>query len=671
MKRVITTFAIFATTLIFAQSSSNQPKLSHCFPAGAPKGTTIEVELYGQKANKATPLINDKDIKIELVYDKFVRGSSTEKEQRQALSKMLRETKVGDTLSSEVKEQLPDLMDLYKFKHSDEKLTKSDLSRAKYKYRFERQRNKPNADFANGIRIRLTIPETVKPGKKEIRLKNYSGVSKPVYFFVSEKSEVNEIEPLHENQIQKIKPYDLPICINGEIFPGDFDIFKFNVNKNQKVSLKVQAREIKPFLADGVPGWFEAMLTVRDPNGKLVKYADCDGFEPDPRSSFQAKEAGVYSVELRDSIYRGRDDFVYRLIIENYKKPELKKFDSYIDKPGIVRSHPFKAKKDQSFEIRTVARTLKSPIDTFLQICDEDGKILASNDDMKVQHRIGLQTVFPDSQIIFKAPHEGTFIARVSDTTQNGGKEFGYNIQINPLKPRFDVYIDQSNMQVISGFGTAINFKVDRYNTFDEPIIIKVKDKKSKFWLEGAKVPADANQVSAVLYASNELKAGNQNLEFIAYPESQKEFQKDVIPTDAFQQAFLWLHHVPTENFQVRNLNARSGIPYLTLVNDKPLKLEKGKESTVEYKTSDPTFDHSTFNFYLLKAPKGVTIKSQKFENRRLKITLIAEEEIKYSGNIIIDKVVTKNFTKDGKKRTNRRPAGTLPPIAYTKLIKN
>jgi hypothetical protein len=64
-----------------------------------------------------------------------------------------------------------------------------------------------------------------------------------------------------------------------------------------------------------VPGWFQATLTLYDGEGVELAHADDFRFHPDPAFSYEIPADGEYVIEVRDAIYRGRDDFVYRLRI--------------------------------------------------------------------------------------------------------------------------------------------------------------------------------------------------------------------------------------------------------------------------------------------------------------------------------------------------------------------
>jgi hypothetical protein len=75
------------------------------------------------------------------------------------------------------------------------------------------------------------------------------------------------------------------------------------------------ARELIPYISDAVPGWFQATLALRDAAGKEVDYADHYSFHPDPVLAYEIPADGPYTIEIKDSIYRGREDFVYRIAL--------------------------------------------------------------------------------------------------------------------------------------------------------------------------------------------------------------------------------------------------------------------------------------------------------------------------------------------------------------------
>ena len=93
------------------------------------------------------------------------------------------------------------------------------------------------------------------------------------------------------------------------------DRFRFEARKGQPLVFIVQARDLNPYLADAVPGWFQATLTLYDGKGRELAYNDDYRFHPDPVLFFRVPEDGPYVMEIKDALYRGRPDFVYRITV--------------------------------------------------------------------------------------------------------------------------------------------------------------------------------------------------------------------------------------------------------------------------------------------------------------------------------------------------------------------
>ena len=55
------------------------------------------------------------------------------------------------------------------------------------------------------------------------------------------------------------------------------------------------------------------MLALYDASGKEVAYNDDYRFKPDPLILFEVPRDGEYGFTITDAMYRGREDFVYRV----------------------------------------------------------------------------------------------------------------------------------------------------------------------------------------------------------------------------------------------------------------------------------------------------------------------------------------------------------------------
>ena len=179
--------------------------------------------------------------------------------------------------------------------------------------------------------VRITVAPDAEPGQRELRIASPSALSNPLAFCVGQLPEVSAkaakniteqksaiaktaIAPKNRTAGEELK-VTLPAVVNGQILPGKVNRYRFAANKGQGLVLAASARELIPYIPDAVPGWFQATLAVYDAQGKELAYDDDYRFNPDPVLYFQVPADGEYVVEIKDAIYRGREDFVYRITI--------------------------------------------------------------------------------------------------------------------------------------------------------------------------------------------------------------------------------------------------------------------------------------------------------------------------------------------------------------------
>ena len=164
------------------------------------------------------------------------------------------------------------------------------------------------------VKVRIVIGKNAEIGLHDFRLVTESGFSNRIFFDVNELAEVNEVEPNDKPSTACLLP-KLPCVVNGQILPGERDCFRFSATKGQTIVCHTKARLLVPYLADAVPGWFQPILTLRDAKEKEVAYNDDFGDNPDPVIIYTVPQTGEYTLEIKDAVYRGREDFVYRISI--------------------------------------------------------------------------------------------------------------------------------------------------------------------------------------------------------------------------------------------------------------------------------------------------------------------------------------------------------------------
>ena len=104
-----------------------------------------------------------------------------------------------------------------------------------------------------------------------------------------------------------------------------------------------------------------------------------------------------------------------------------------IAEPGDSDSFRFAAKKGQAYHIRVYARQLRSPLDSVLSVRRSKGQNVASNDDSNG----------PDSYVRFAAPEDDEYVITVRDHLGQGGPLFFYRIEVVPIQPQMVVGVKE------------------------------------------------------------------------------------------------------------------------------------------------------------------------------------------------------------------------------------
>ncbi len=316
---------IFTVCLTLAPRAHAQqgPHLAFVYPAGGTAGATFQVTVGGQfLTTVSNVLISGPDITATVV-DHYRPMNQMDfnalRDRLKALQDKFQATRQN------------------RFSNSGTNVwTEADRSE-RDEVRAKILRNPPNRTappaMVDKVMVRVAIAANAEPGDREIRLVTPNALSNPLRFCVGTLPEITRpaakpanpdfdkmLErlggtpapsgtPKHEAQVT------LPATINGQIMPGGVDRYHFTATKGQQLILAVSARSLMPYLADAVPGWFEATMTLLDAKGREVASAERYRFKPDPVLHFEVPQDGQYTVEIHDSIFRGREDFVYRLSI--------------------------------------------------------------------------------------------------------------------------------------------------------------------------------------------------------------------------------------------------------------------------------------------------------------------------------------------------------------------
>jgi hypothetical protein len=291
--------------------AENMPHVGYLYPSGARQGDKVTMLLGGQNLEGITNIFITGE-KVSAQFQAFNRDLD-----RQALNNLENQKAViegklknaGEDEKPALERRLAYVMQQMSYQEPPP----SDPEEMKFMMGMK-QRKQINVQLTDLVRIEVTIPANAPPGRREIRLSTPKGISEPLSLYVSQMAEVQEKEP-NDNPKQATPSETLPAVLNGQILPGDVDRFRIRARKGQNLVFAVQARDLMPYLADAVPGWFQAVLALYDATGKEVAYADHFRHLPDPLLAYTPPADGELTLEIRDSIYRGREDFVYRITV--------------------------------------------------------------------------------------------------------------------------------------------------------------------------------------------------------------------------------------------------------------------------------------------------------------------------------------------------------------------
>lgn len=292
------------------------PRIGYAFPAGGQHNQIVEVIVGGQHLQNASHvLISGKGVSVEIQnysvkYDpKQLNQFYRSKKNTQAELK----EKTGDDRKKLERriEQIDNKLAVAEF---PEGMDPSDKKQVQKYYR-GKKKDQFNPQLSELLHLRITIAPTAPPGVRELRISTPAGLSNPLYFEVNTLQEAIEIEPNDDHMNAALQQVTLPCIVNGQILPGDIDHIRFEATKDQNILIEVHARKIIPYLADAVPGWFQSVISLQNAEGKEVAYQDDYKFSPDPVLCFKVPATGLYTLSIKDAIYRGREDFIYRIII--------------------------------------------------------------------------------------------------------------------------------------------------------------------------------------------------------------------------------------------------------------------------------------------------------------------------------------------------------------------
>lgn len=437
--------------------------------------------------------------------------------------------------------------------------------------------------LAETLEVEIEVEPDAKPGMRQIVLRTASGLSIPKNFAISDLPEVAK-PSLRQTLIERAKSpeykggaaamgrkkfagkdpetrlVDLPCVVNGQITEGRVDTCAFELKKGEKVWIAAAARSLIPYISDAVPGWFQIVLRVFDEEKKEVAYNDDCYYLPDSHLSFEAPKDGKYLLEIRDAIYRHREDFVYRITLSKNpitpipeifamppKPPRCAVFEKgAIAAKGAQKKYARQMKKGEKFVAEVFARRCNSPLDSLLCVAAEDGKILAVSDDY-TDETCGLITHHADSRLEFAAPEDGKYTFAVSDSANGFSEHHKFAFALSRPSAGFKIVSYNSTANARRDSIAAYKLKIFRSGGAKFPITLEA-DLPEGWRLLNPKIPPNAAEHELLIKTKGGF--GSRGLEIAAKAKIGKaEISGRVRPADYLMQAFYYRHFVPADAF--------------------------------------------------------------------------------------------------------------------------
>ncbi len=304
------------------------PHLGYVFPAGGRQGAVFDVSVGGQYLrNPNSAYVSGPGVQAAVIDYSRPLTPKEFNDLRQKLRELQQKRAAAARASRRRGEQANSESTTNAWTAADEQMV-TDIRRKIFLFA---PRRNINPAIAETITLRVTLATNAEPGERELRLATAAGLSNPLRFCIDQLVEYNKqgsktvpdaatFRQLRFNNEQKaVAPTEmnitLPSIVNGQTLPGGVDRYRFQARKGMELVVVAKARELMPYLADAVPGWFQADLALYDAKGEELEHADHYLFHQDPVLHYEIPKDGEYVVEIRDSIYRGREDFVYRITL--------------------------------------------------------------------------------------------------------------------------------------------------------------------------------------------------------------------------------------------------------------------------------------------------------------------------------------------------------------------
>jgi hypothetical protein len=472
------------------------------------------------------------------------------------------------------------------------------------------------------VRIALDIAADAAPGERHIALLTPRGITNLRCVLIDPLPVVREREP--NDRPTQAQAIVLPAMVDGQLTAGDADTFSFTAAAGQRVVARLAARRLIPYIADAVPGWCQGVLVLSGPDGReLVTAEGGAGNHGDPLLTAVIPSAGTWKLTVRDAIWRGRADFVYRLAVGDLPAttaaadaaPAATLAESADSRTGQAIALPavvagtlatageedrfvVAGRAGQTLSLAVWAQRIGSPIDARVTVTGPDGVRLADADD-STDRADGLRTFHADPALTCTLRQDGPHVVRLFCVQDRTGP---YRLRIAEAHSQATVIATPAAVTAPPGGSAVLTLHVLRREGFSGPLRIACD---GPLRVDGGLVPAGVDQLRLTLTAPPE--AGGVVLPALRAVADDGSTQAVGAAEDQMQ-AFLWRSLVPLPASVV----AVQGDPVCAIrVDAGPdrLELPVGRETTVGVRVRRVPGRDGPIQIQLSDPPEGIVLR--------------------------------------------------------------
>ncbi len=160
------------------------------------------------------------------------------------------------------------------------------------------------------LRVRLQVPADAPVGYHALRLATGRGLSNMRLFCIDDVPQIQKLESAKDKGTPQSLP--VPCTVVGHIDAERGDYYKITAQAGQRLSFEVLGRRL------GSPIDPQLSLYALKTGRELAHDNDAPACQTDARLTWVFKEDGDYLIEVKDVLYRGGADYVYRLRIGDF-----------------------------------------------------------------------------------------------------------------------------------------------------------------------------------------------------------------------------------------------------------------------------------------------------------------------------------------------------------------